>query len=71
MFLLSNDVVHLIAGNDNIFAITNQAPTMIRFDLKDDSGYNAYAKYQTFWIDDENYNYTLHIDGYSGDAGNV
>ncbi|KAG8178278.1 hypothetical protein JTE90_001314 [Oedothorax gibbosus] len=57
-------------GNDNIFALTNQRLYSIRFDLKAVSGEKRYALYDAFWIDDENNKYTLHIQDYSGDAGN-
>ncbi|GBN52785.1 Techylectin-5A, partial [Araneus ventricosus] len=56
-------------GNDNIFALTNQRLYSIRFDLKTVKGEQAYALYDTFWIDDEYNNYTLHIKDYSGTAG--
>ncbi|GBN92218.1 Techylectin-like protein [Araneus ventricosus] len=32
-------------------------------------GERRYALYDSFWIDDENHKYTLHIQDYSGDAG--
>ncbi|GIY15640.1 hypothetical protein CDAR_222311, partial [Caerostris darwini] len=53
-------------GNDNIHALTNQGPYEIRFDLRDDEGHHGFAIYQEFRIDDESLNYTLYIDGYSG-----
>ncbi|GIX68232.1 techylectin-5A [Caerostris extrusa] len=56
-------------GNDNIFALSNQRLYSIRFDLKAVDGEKRYALYDTFWIDDENNKYTLHIQDYSGDAG--
>ncbi|GFY56561.1 techylectin-5A [Trichonephila inaurata madagascariensis] len=56
-------------GNDNIFALTSQHLYSIRFDLKAMNGEKRYALYDTFWIDDENHKYTLHIQDYSGDAG--
>lgn len=56
-------------GNDNIFALTNQRLYSIRFDLKAVDGEKRYAIYDTFWIDDENNDYTLHIKDYTGDAG--
>ncbi|PRD27603.1 UNVERIFIED_CONTAM: Techylectin-5A [Trichonephila clavipes] len=55
--------------NDNIFALTNQRLYSIRFDLKAMDGEKRFALYDTFWIDDENHKYTLHIQDYSGDAG--
>ncbi|XP_015909066.2 techylectin-like protein [Parasteatoda tepidariorum] len=56
-------------GNDNIFALTNQKLYSVRFDLKDVEGDKKYALYDIFWIDDEIQKYTLHIQDYSGDAG--
>ncbi|GFV68638.1 techylectin-5A [Trichonephila clavipes] len=56
-------------GNDNIFALTNQRLNSIRFDLKAVDGERRYALYDTFWIEDETRKYTLHINDYSGDAG--
>ncbi|XP_015929414.2 techylectin-5A-like isoform X3 [Parasteatoda tepidariorum] len=57
-------------GNDNIHALTSQKKYTVRFDL---GAHNetAYAVYDNFWIDDEHYNYTLHINGYSGTAGDA
>ncbi|GFV68641.1 techylectin-5A [Trichonephila clavipes] len=56
-------------GNDNIFALTSQRLYSIRFYLKAMDGERRYAFYDTFWIDDENHKYTLHISDYSGNAG--
>ncbi|XP_042900266.1 techylectin-like protein [Parasteatoda tepidariorum] len=56
-------------GNDKIFALTNQKLSSVRFDLKDVEGAKKYALYDIFWIDDEIQKYTLHIQDYSGDAG--
>ncbi|GIX82527.1 techylectin-5A [Caerostris darwini] len=56
-------------GNDNIYALSNQRLYSIRFDLRAVDGEKRYALYETFWIDDENHKYTLHIQEYSGDAG--
>ncbi|GIY07777.1 techylectin-5A [Caerostris darwini] len=56
-------------GNDNIYALTNQAPCEIRFDLEDKNGERRIAVYKTFSIDDEAGDYTIHINDYSGDAG--
>ncbi|GFU33791.1 fibrinogen C-terminal domain-containing protein, partial [Nephila pilipes] len=57
--------------NDNIFAITNQRLYSIRFDLKAVDSVKRYALYDTFWIDDENNYYTIHIKDYTGDAGKI
>ncbi|GBM64596.1 Techylectin-5A [Araneus ventricosus] len=56
-------------GNDNIFALTSQRLYSIRFDLKAVDGDERYALYDTFWIDDEDHIYTLHIKDYTGNAG--
>ncbi|GIY05081.1 techylectin-like protein [Caerostris darwini] len=56
-------------GNDNLYALSNQRLYSIRFDLRAVDGETRYALYETFWIDDENHKYTLHIQEYSGDAG--
>ncbi|KAF8773448.1 Techylectin-5A like protein [Argiope bruennichi] len=56
-------------GNDNIFALTSQRLYSIRFDLKAVDGETSYALYDTFWIDDEDHKYTLHIKDYTGNAG--
>ncbi|XP_055950612.1 techylectin-like protein [Argiope bruennichi] len=56
-------------GNDFIFALSNQRPYSIRFDLKAVDGEKRYALYDSFWIDDEEHKYILHITDYSGDAG--
>ncbi|GBM09173.1 hypothetical protein AVEN_106107-1, partial [Araneus ventricosus] len=55
-------------GNDNIFALTNQRAYSVRFDMVSYLGERRYALYDSFWIDDENHKYTLHIQDYSGDA---
>ncbi|GIY07780.1 techylectin-5A [Caerostris darwini] len=56
-------------GNDNIYTMTNQEPCEIRFDLEDHKGERRFAVYKHFRIDDESRNYTLHIKGYGGNAG--
>ncbi|CAL1279261.1 unnamed protein product [Larinioides sclopetarius] len=56
-------------GNDNIFALTNQRAYSVRFDMMSYMGERRYAVYDSFWIDDEDHKYTLHIQDYSGDAG--
>ncbi|XP_055943293.1 techylectin-5B-like isoform X2 [Argiope bruennichi] len=56
-------------GNENIHVLSTQVPVEIRFELEDVRGERRFAKYKSFHIDDESQNYTLHISGYSGDAG--
>ncbi|XP_054715950.1 LOW QUALITY PROTEIN: techylectin-5A-like [Uloborus diversus] len=56
-------------GNDNIFALTHQKLYSVRFDFKSVDGEERYALYDTFWIEDADHQYKLHIKDYSGDAG--
>ncbi|GFS95574.1 techylectin-5A [Nephila pilipes] len=56
-------------GNDNIYALSNQKVYEVRFDLQDAKGDHRYALYKSFWIDDEHASYALHINDYSGNAG--
>lgn len=56
-------------GNDNIFALTSQRLYSLRIDLRDLENNARYAAYDNFWIDGEEYNYTLHVRGYQGYAG--
>ena len=44
--------------------------TQLRVDLRDKSGVKAYAKYSTFYIGGSTTDYTLHVSGYNGTAGN-
>ncbi|GBO14796.1 Techylectin-5A, partial [Araneus ventricosus] len=57
--------------NDNIFALTNQKSYSVRFDLEQITRETAFAEYNYFWIDEEAQNYKLHIEDYSGDAGDA
>ncbi|XP_063423706.1 microfibril-associated glycoprotein 4-like [Mytilus trossulus] len=56
-------------GNDHIYAITQQRSYKVRFDLEDFRGQTAYAIYTSFSINNEETNYTLSINGFSGNAG--
>ncbi|CAL1265616.1 unnamed protein product [Larinioides sclopetarius] len=56
-------------GNDAIFALTNQGAYNVRFEMQNANGVRAYANYDSFWLDDEENKYKLHISGYSGNAG--
>ncbi|XP_077978080.1 fibrinogen-like protein 1 [Glandiceps talaboti] len=58
-------------GNDNIYALTNQATYKLRIDLEDWDGTTSYAEYDQFWIEDEANDYTLHVGEYSGTAGDA
>uniref|UniRef100_A0A4V2H8Q9 U11-Liphistoxin-Lth1b_1 n=1 Tax=Liphistius thaleban TaxID=1905330 RepID=A0A4V2H8Q9_9ARAC len=56
-------------GNDVLFAITNQRMYSLRIDMMDLESDSRYASYDHFWIEAEDKNYTLHVDGYKGNAG--
>ncbi|GFQ81104.1 techylectin-5A [Trichonephila clavata] len=56
-------------GNENIYNLTNQGTWEIRFDLTDKLGEARYAVYNNFRIEDENFDYTLRIGNYRGNAG--
>ncbi|XP_055925640.1 techylectin-5A-like [Argiope bruennichi] len=56
-------------GNEYIFALSNQDNYIARFDMKTADKKYHYATYSTFWIDDENAGYMLHIGSYDGTAG--
>lgn len=56
-------------GNDLIFALTNQKRNSLRFDFRDLAGETRWAFYDDFWIDSEDYNYTMRVRGYTGNAG--
>ncbi|XP_071079410.1 uncharacterized protein [Haliotis cracherodii] len=56
-------------GNDNLHYFTNQKNYRLRVDLSDFKWESRYAEYDTFWTDDEEEGYRLHIGGYSGTAG--
>ena len=58
-------------GLSKIHRLANSnAPQVLRVDLKDCAGNPAYAKYSSFYIGDSSTDYTLHVTGYSGTAGN-
>ncbi|XP_042910277.1 techylectin-like protein isoform X2 [Parasteatoda tepidariorum] len=56
-------------GNDKIFALSNQRPSTLRFDLFDFEGGRGFATYDNFYIEDESQAYRLHIGDYRGDVG--
>ena len=56
-------------GNDVISALTNQTACQLKVDLECFSGLQYYAQYTTFSVDDEANEYMLHVNGYSGTAG--
>lgn len=57
-------------GNENIYTITNQAQYEVRFDLEDADGNLRFAMFDSFRIESEENDYTLHIGKYTrGEAG--
>ena len=56
-------------GNDKIYQLSNSKNYSMRVDLWDWGNGTAFAQYQTFRIDNENENFRLTVDGYSGTAG--
>ncbi|CAC5380443.1 unnamed protein product [Mytilus coruscus] len=59
------------AGNENIYKILKGRSYFLRFELTRKNGQTAYAKYETFRINDESDNYRLTVGGYSGTAGDA
>ncbi|XP_028390982.1 ryncolin-1-like [Dendronephthya gigantea] len=56
-------------GLDKIHRLTKSGQNVLRVDLMDFNGAEAYAKYGTFSVADESDKYRLHIGSYSGNAG--
>ena len=57
-------------GLDNIHNLASgSVSTQLRIDMKDKNGNSPYASYSTFYIGDSTTDYTLHVSGYSGTAG--
>ena len=56
-------------GNDKIHRLTKRKNMMIRFDLEDVDGNKVFAEYKVFYVDGENENYRVHVQSYSGTAG--
>ncbi len=65
-------VVFLLRGTGNRFLhqmTTGTRRRSLRVDLEDFENETRYAEYVVFGIDSENDNFTLHVGGYSGNAG--
>ena len=57
-------------GLDNIYRLANgSVSTQLRVDMRDKNGSSAYASYSTFYIGGSTTDYTLHVSGYNGSAG--
>ncbi|XP_062602507.1 fibrinogen-like protein A [Saccostrea cucullata] len=57
-------------GNQIIHEIVREGIFELRIELEDKAGELRYAKYGQFSIDGPDSLYTLHVTGYSGNAGN-
>ena len=57
-------------GLSKIHRLANgSVSTQLRVDMKDKDGNSAYASYSTFYVGGSTTDYTLHVSGYSGTAG--
>ncbi|KAJ8311579.1 hypothetical protein KUTeg_010934 [Tegillarca granosa] len=56
-------------GNDKIHLLTSLNSYRLRVDLEDFKGVHKYASYTTFSVGSESTGYRLHVNGYSGTAG--
>ncbi|XP_049607421.1 angiopoietin-2b [Syngnathus scovelli] len=56
-------------GNDIIHKLTISGEYSLHVQLKDREGNEAYSHYQRFYIEGEEHNYSLHVEGFSGTAG--
>ncbi|XP_057684758.1 angiopoietin-2b [Corythoichthys intestinalis] len=56
-------------GNDIIHKLTRSGEYSLHVQLKDRDGQEAYSHYKHFYIDGEDHNYSLHVEGFSGTAG--
>ncbi|XP_025107127.1 ficolin-2-like [Pomacea canaliculata] len=57
-------------GLENIYLMTSSGNYSLRMDLTDWDNTTGFAIYDTFSISNESNNYTLHVGGYHGTAGN-
>ena len=55
----------MFSGNDKIHKLTEHNAYILRIELE----YIRYAEYQSFKIGNAESKYTLHVSGYSGNAG--
>ncbi|XP_067867291.1 angiopoietin-2-like isoform X1 [Heterodontus francisci] len=56
-------------GNEFVHLLTSQSPHVLRIQLKDWNGNEAFAFFDHFFLGSEEQKYQLHIKGYSGTAG--
>ena len=58
-------------GLEKIYQLTNSSSYRLRLEFQLWNGTWISAEYDTFYLDGEEDNYVLHVDGYSGDSGDV
>ena len=61
-------------GLSKIHRLANESEsvsTKLRVDMRDKDGNSAYASYSTFYIGGSTTDYTLHVSGYGGNAGDA
>ena len=59
-------------GLSKLYRLANSdVSTKLRVDMRDKDGNTAYASYSTFYIGGSITDYTLHVSGYSGTAGDA
>ncbi|KAM4539695.1 angiopoietin-2b isoform 2-T3 [Odontesthes bonariensis] len=56
-------------GNDIIHKLTSSREYSLHVQLKDREGNEAFSHYDRFYIDGEDQNYSLHVEGFGGTAG--
>ncbi|XP_051892333.1 angiopoietin-2b isoform X2 [Pristis pectinata] len=56
-------------GNEYVHLLTSQSPHVLRIQLKDWNGNEAFAVFDHFFLESEEQKYRIHIKGYSGTAG--
>ncbi|GCC23802.1 angiopoietin-2b [Chiloscyllium punctatum] len=56
-------------GNEFVHLLTSQSPHVLRIQLRDWNGNEAFATFDNFFLESEEQKYQLHIKGYSGTAG--
>ncbi|CAL4092926.1 unnamed protein product [Meganyctiphanes norvegica] len=56
-------------GLESLHWITQRSPQLLRIDLEDWDGNQAWAEYKGLWIETETSKYALHIGDYDGNAG--
>ena len=57
-------------GLERMYQITTSGVCKLRLEFRVLNGTWLSAEYDTFYLDDEAANYTLHVSGFSGDGGN-